>query len=240
MLEQVWLSRRWFALSLSALVACGGSGAGTPDAAMDANDATVTPDALGEPTADQLRAATATCTVIGGKYAKDSGGTATVDICGATGVVFWTADMDVDCDGKMTPECNLQADPAYQNQTAASDSMGNALDAANLPYVVFPGASTKFTYSAHDLGMRSVVAVVYADKVVYGVAGDVGPKDIIGEASYAMAEALGIDPDPSTGGTNEPVLYIAFTGANSKVTPIEDHDAATTLGIARARDSFGL
>ncbi|HEY4056140.1 MAG TPA: glycoside hydrolase family 75 protein, partial [Kofleriaceae bacterium] len=135
---------RWFALSLSALAACGGGSATAPDAAIDAAiDAA--PDAPGDPTADQLRAATASCTVIGGKLANNDGGTATVDICGAPGVVFWTADMDIDCDGKMSAQCNITADPDYQNQTAASDSMGKPLDAAVLPYVVFPGASAKFT-----------------------------------------------------------------------------------------------
>ncbi|CAN5883312.1 glycoside hydrolase family 75 protein [soil metagenome] len=226
-----------FAWVLVLVAACEGSGEETsPDAAIDATS----DDAPGEPTADQLRSATAICTVIGGKYKPGSNQAATIDICGATGVVFWTADLDVDCDGKETAQCSVDTDPDYLSSTAASDSHGDPLDAAALPFVVLPGASTKFTYADHALGMRSVVAVVYADKVVYGVAGDVGPKDIIGEASYAMADALGIDPDPSTGGTAEPVLYIAFTGAASKVTPIEDHAAATTLGIARARDSFGL
>lgn len=227
-----------FAWVLVLVAACGSDGAMMqPDAAIDA----LTPDAERvDPTAAQLRAATANCTVIGGKYKPGSNQAATIDICGATGVVFWTADLDVDCDGKMSTQCSLSTDPDYLPETAASDSHGDPLDAATLPYVVFPGASTKFTYADHELGMRSVVAVVYEDKVVYGVAGDVGPKDIIGEASYAMADALGIDPNPRTGGTADPVLYIAFTGAGSKVTPIEDHAAATTLGIARARDIFGL
>jgi glycosyl hydrolase group 75 (putative chitosanase) len=61
-------------------------------------------------------------------------------------------------------------------------------------------------------------------------AGGEGPKAIIGEASYAMAKNLGIDPDPSTGGTDSGVTYIAFTGAGAVVPKIEDHPAAVTLG----------
>jgi hypothetical protein len=66
------------------------------------------------------------------------------------------------------------------------------------------------------------------------VLGDVGPTAEIGEASYAMASALGIDPDPSTGGVDGGVAYIAFTGASAIVDPIEDHDDAVAVGVAHA------
>ncbi len=207
-----------------------------PDAAPDANvDAAPT-----DPSASDLLAAVADCSmVIGGPYMDGPGQPNDVDICGFTGAIAWTSDMDIDCDGKESPQCNLQTDPYYMGQTAANDSMGDPLDAATLPYVVFPGASTRWDYRNFGIGMRTVVAVIYADKVVYGVAGDVGPAAYIGEASYAMADALGIDPDPSTGGTTGPVTYIAFTGMESRVTIIEDHAEATALGIARANILLG-
>lgn len=187
------------------------------------------------PTAQQLRDKLVACNVIGGPYAKDSGGAATVDVCGLPGAVWWISEMDVDCDGVMTTKCNLSTDPAYQNQTAATDSNGDALDAAALPYVVVPGKSTRWDYRAAGLQMGSVFAVVYKDSVQYGVAGDVGPTAIIGEASYRMAELLGIDPDPRTGGTDEAVAYIGFVGMDGVVDPIEDHDRAVSLGIEKAR-----
>jgi hypothetical protein len=71
--------------------------------------------------------------------------------------------------------------------------------------------------------------------VEYGVFGDEGPSSIIGEASYAMASSLGIDPDPSTGGVDTGVAYIAFTGSDAVVPVIEDHAMATALGEAKAR-----
>jgi Fungal chitosanase of glycosyl hydrolase group 75 len=199
------------------------------------------PDMMMEPpppgemtaTAAQLRAVFATCNVIGGPYSSDSGETANISICGATGAVAWTSDFDVDCDGKMSTQCNLSTDPAYMSQTAATDSMGDPLDAATLPYVVVPGKSTRFDYRAAGLAMGSVFAVVYNDEVQYAVAGDVGPVAIVGEGSYALADLLGIDPDPRTGGTDEPVLYIGFT--NSVIDPIEDHDEAVSVGLERAR-----
>ena len=68
----------------------------------------------------------------------------------------------------------------------------------------------------------------------FGVFGDEGPDNIIGEASYAMAASLGIDPDPSVGGTDDTVTYIVFTGEGAAVDPIEDHAAAESLGLELA------
>ncbi|MBA2540984.1 MAG: glycoside hydrolase family 75 protein [Deltaproteobacteria bacterium] len=177
----------------------------------------------------------ATCDPVGGDYASDGSGAANIPICGFPDAVAWTADMDIDCDGKMSVQCNLSTDASYMDQTAATDSNGDPLDAATLPFVVIPGRSARFDYIDAGLGMRSVVAVIYDGKVEYGVLGDVGPQAIIGEASYRMAELLGIDPDPSTGGVESGVAYIAFTGIDAKVEVIEDHDAAVALGAVRAK-----
>lgn len=220
---------------LLALAACADDASIEPDASVDAP-----PDMATVPTAADLLEAVADCSnVIGGPYMDGPGQPSDVDICGFEGAVAWTSDMDIDCDGKMSAQCNLQTDPAYQDQTAATDSHGDPLDAATLPYVVFPGASTRWDYRTAGIGMRTVVAVIYANQVVYGVAGDVGPTAYIGEASYAMADMLGIDPDPSTGGTSGPVTYIAFTGMESRVMVIEDHAEATALGVARAKILLG-
>jgi hypothetical protein len=78
-----------------------------------------------------------------------------------------------------------------------------------------------------------VAAVIYRDRVQYAVVGDTGPHDIIGEASYATAKALGIRPDPRGGGTDAGVTYIVFK--NSRVSPIENHAAAVTAGERLAR-----
>ena len=167
-----------------------------------------------------------------GSYKTDDQADAPADIpiCGLPGAVFWQADLDVDCDGQTTSVCNVQRDPAYQSQTSATDSAGQFLDASTLPYVVIPLPSTRFDYAAAGLALGSVVAVIYNGQVAYGVFGDEGPDNIIGEASYAMAMLLGIDPDPATGGTSSGVTYIAFTGAGSIVRPIEDHAGAERLG----------
>ncbi|MGO4422787.1 glycoside hydrolase family 75 protein, partial [Streptomyces sp. MCAF7] len=71
------------------------------------------------------------------------------------------------------------------------------------------------------------------NKVEYAVVGDTGPTKIIGEASYATANALGIDPDPENGGTDSGVTYILFK--NSSVSPIENHDKAVSVGDGLAQ-----
>lgn len=232
---------RWAATILLAAAACSSS-TQLPDNVVDAPTREVDgPGSGGEPTAAELLAATTGCaTVVGGKFATDDDGTAgTINICGAANAVYWTADMDIDCDGKTTAKCNPTADPAYQNQTSATDSHGDPLDAAALPYVVVPSPSARFHFMDAGLDLGSVVAVIYDGQVEYAVIGDTGPTNIIGEASYATASALGIDPDPSTGGTDGPVTYIAFTGAAAHVDPIEDHAAATQVGIAAASKLLG-
>jgi len=246
--------------SLLLLLGCGASAPAGPDdagedATMDAGaDATQAADAGGEAGTDattdaadagdslqKLLALTATCNqVSNGLYALNAGDTPTVPICGLTGALFWKADMDIDCDGKTTTECNSTTDPDYQDQTAAVDSQGNPLDAANLPYVVVPGTSSRFDFGAAGLSHGSVILVLYNNQIEYAVYGDVGPSADIGEASYATAKALGVNPDPKVGGVDAPdVLYVAFTGASGVASPIEDHAQAVSVGQARLAQLLG-
>ncbi|MFF4760787.1 hypothetical protein [Streptomyces sp. NPDC001292] len=59
-------------------------------------------------------------------------------------------------------------------------------------------------------------------------------KEITGEASYATAQDLGIDPDPATGGVDSGVTCILFK--NSRVSPIGSHSAAHALGERPAQE----
>lgn len=183
------------------------------------------------PTAAQLKAAVAACTkqISNGKYAHDAGGARTVAVCATRKAVHWRADMDIDCDGQQTPKCNRNTDPYWQNATAFPQSDGRPLNAEKLPFIVLPLASTTWNYRNSGITGGTVAAAVHKDKVVYGVVGDLGPKAIIGEASYRMAQLLGINPHPSTGGISGAVVdYIVFPGV--KATPIQDNAAAVRLG----------
>ncbi|MBN9165754.1 MAG: hypothetical protein BGO98_25255 [Myxococcales bacterium 68-20] len=211
------------------------AGAGPVDAGVP--DVVATPDAA-PPEVDMAAALLAklgTCTAVSkSPFATDNGKTANVDVCGMKNAVYWQADMDIDCDGKESPVCSKATDPSFQNQTAMTDSKGGPLDAATVPFVVVPQPSNRWDYRASDLALGTVVAVIYDGKIEYGIIGDTGPTAIIGEASYAMAKSLGINPDPRIGGIGSGVTYVAFTGKDDAVTKNEDHAEAVTIGKRRA------
>jgi hypothetical protein len=186
------------------------------------------------PTAAQLLAKVTSCSQISnGKYKTDEDVSAkTVAICNKNGAVFWKADMDIDCDGQRTSQCNENTDCCFQADTAFHQSNGQPLNAAALPYIVVPSSSSIWNYTSSGLKGGGSCAVIFNNKVLYTVIGDTGPTQIIGEASYATAKSLGINPDPSNGGTDSGVTYICFK--NSKVSPIENHANATSTGESLA------
>jgi hypothetical protein len=190
------------------------------------------------PTAAELLAKVTSCNQISnGLYKTDSDvSTATIAVCDKTGAVYWKADMDIDCDGIRTSQCNETTDCCFQPDTAFHDSAGRPLNAAQLPYVVVPSESSIWKYHATSgINGGAVVAVIFNNQVEYAVVGDTGPNKIIGEASYATANDLGINPDPSNGGTDSGVTYIVFKGSGAVVSPIENHGAAVSKGEALAR-----
>jgi hypothetical protein len=190
---------------------------------------------LAGPSASELLAKVSGCNQIStGKYRTDMETSATVPVCGKNGIVHWTADMDIDCDGQRTAQCNEQTDPWFQPSTHWQQSDGKHLNSATLPYVVVPSSSGIWDFTRHNIDGAGVCAIIYNNKVLYAVVGDSGPNQIIGEASYNAAQRLGIDPNPKTGGTDGPVTYIFFQG--SKVSPIENHGKATSVGEKLARE----
>src|SRR5262249_51458524 len=136
-----------------------------------------------------------------------------------TNAIFWTADMDIDCDGRETPACNKRTDPWFQNQL----SCGTDIAADETPYFVIPIAKPA---NARKRGsaLGPVAAILYKDQVVYAVCLDeCGDPSLIGEASCATAKLLGIDPDPKTGGPDGPVSYSVFTGESGRIKDPRDY-----------------
>ncbi|MEE4543309.1 ricin-type beta-trefoil lectin domain protein [Streptomyces sp. V4-01] len=190
------------------------------------------------PTAAQLLAKTSSCgAASNGKYATDDGGAATVSICKNGSAYFWTSDMDIDCDGVTTSHCSPSTDPWYQAQTSFNTSTGAYFTSDVTRYFVIPLPSSRFDYRSAGISPGSVAAVVYNGRVAYAVFADEGPDDIIGEGSYALATALGIDPDPDTGGTEGPVTFVVFPG---KVpNPVENNTTIDAVGSAAATTWVG-
>ncbi|MDI3417435.1 glycoside hydrolase family 75 protein [Streptomyces luteolus] len=163
-----------------------------------------------------------------GRFRTDDGAPADIPVCGGKGVVHWKADLDIDCDGRPSPVCNKHTDPYFQPTTAFQDSRGRHLDSAKLPYVVVPGASKRWNHREAKVWGGGLAAIVYRGRVRYAVVGDTGPTNLIGEASYATARALGIDPHPVRGGAPGGVTYIFFQG--SQVERIESAGDAEREG----------
>jgi hypothetical protein len=203
-------------------------------------DAAVVADVAAMPrkiTAAEVVAKLTTCNEVSqGRYKSDaSAAVANYKVCRANQVIHFVADMDIDCDGKETAVCNRTTDGSFLPQTAATDSQGQPLDSSVVPYVVVPGVSAVFSYKAAGIAMGSLAVVVYRDKIAFGVVGDIGPQAILGEASYAMAKELGVNPNPSTGGTSNDVTYLIFTGTDNVTNKIEDTAATATRVEAALR-----
>jgi hypothetical protein len=168
-----------------------------------------------------------------GRFRTDAGRPAAIPVCGTTGAVFWKADLDVDCDGRAGARCNSRTDPYFTAATAYPGSDGRPLEAERLPYIVVPAPDDRWDHREHGIRGGSVAAVVYRGRVRYAVVGDVGPRGVIGEGSYALAKSLGIKADPHSGGVPSGVTYIVFE--NSRVQPIDDRRAAARTGERLAR-----
>jgi hypothetical protein len=178
---------------------------------------------------DQLLARTKACAnvVSSHDYALDNG--QRVNICGMNGAVYWTADMDIDCDGRDVGDGKCPGnDCCYQPDTAFHNNSNQPLAASVTPYVVIPN---DFHFAGLDTtNGGNVIAVIYNRQLLFAVFGDTGPADIIGEASYATAAKLGINPDPGNGGVGSGVTYIAFVGTGTRPSDIENQTETATLG----------
>ncbi|MEU8988129.1 glycoside hydrolase family 75 protein [Streptomyces sp. NPDC048558] len=206
-------------------------------AALPAGARPAEPEEAGVSAADLLSKVTSCSQISKSKYRTDQTAPATVPVCGTKRAVFWTADMDIDCDGRRTDNCNETTDPWFLPDTAFHQSDGKPLRSDTLPYVVVPSPSATWDYRAAGIKGGGVAAVIHDDQVLYAVVGDTGPQQVIGEASYAAAEALGIDPDPAAGGAASGVTYVLFK--NSQVSPIESRSAAASLGEKLAEEFVG-
>jgi hypothetical protein len=169
-----------------------------------------------------------TCNKVGGGYPAGNDKPATPEVCESGSLIHFKAGMTIDSDGMITKECSFATDPDFRDDTTLKDSHGRPLDAAHLPYVVAPYPDEHWNFTKSGVRLGDVVAIIYEGRIRCGVLGDVGT---MGEASVAMAQSLGIDPDPHQGGTSSKMTYIIFK--NSRISPVEDHEQATHRCMAR-------
>ncbi|GEM_PF-2304194 len=157
----------------------------------------------------------------------------------STGATFFEADMDVDCDGSKTGPCNVSNDPSHQPQL----SCGCNADAGKVAFFVIP-LGNRFNAGSRGIALGSVAACIFKDPktgvvgLIYGPWLDEdGVSQEIGEASAYMAQQLGVDPNPETGGSATGNTYIVFPGSAAKLTGDDrmDHAKAVAAGVAAAK-----
>lgn len=130
-----------------------------------------------------------------------------------------------------TPIVQGSSDPApgyYVSATALEDSTKKRTDprryvnSSNIPYIVLPGNSL-IKGTGAKLGDFAVVFNSKSGQITNAIYADIGPKAKIGEGSIALADALGINSNPKTGGTGEGVMYVVFpSSGNGKPRTIEE------------------
>ncbi len=82
----------------------------------------------------------------------------------------------------------------------------------------------------HGIRLGQVALVIYNGRMQFGIFGDAGPSSVIGEASYAMAQALGIPSSPISGGVDSGVTYLVFTDPTARVAHNESNAEAVSIG----------
>ncbi len=130
---------------------------------------------------------------------------------GPAPVVVSNRKMSIDTDGRIKdPAVARQVksrDRWHQDDTAYHYAGGAPLDATTTPYIVLP-------LDFHGAQMGDLALVEYNGRKVWAVCGDRGPAGQFGEASPAVAEALGINPDGRSGGVSRGVTYTVFPGSH--------------------------
>lgn len=98
----------------------------------------------------------------------------------------------------------------YRHRDKAIDDPSAYVDSETVPYIVVPSLIIQ-----HTVGIvRGCKARVSLNGLAVNcVVADKGPRTKIGELSIAAARAIGVNPNPRTGGTNAPeILYELWPG----------------------------
>ncbi len=123
------------------------------------------------------------------------------------GSITWRAKMAIDSDG---------IGPHHGDHTAQDDTSlhidGHPLNADIDRYIVVPPAILMGVPEI-VLGCEAHCHNIRNGMEAEGVVGDIGPRRKLGEASCAMASALGLNPSPVNGGTDDHIIeYRIFPG----------------------------
>ena len=144
----------------------------------------------------------------------------------ATGVYAYSSSLAVDDDGS-----DPDPDPDHQNQTTFQDSNGKQLAAHHVPFYVLGDdcfdrktPCPHFFYKEHNIKGRQFALMFYKSKVIGAIFGDTQTGNSqttssndsreLGEASVKAAQLLGIPSSGTTGGVDNGVTVVIFSGSS--------------------------
>ena len=140
----------------------------------------------------------------------------------ASGFFAYTSSMAIDTDGS-----DPDPDPDHQDQTAWQDDNGDSLGAHHVPYYVLgsicPDRQSPckwFCYAEHNITGLQFALIFYDGQCIGAVFGDTqGPSSggdarELGEASVKSAQLLGIPSSGTTGGVDNGVTVVVFSGSH--------------------------
>jgi hypothetical protein len=170
----------------------------------------------------------------------------------ASGVYAYTSSLAVDDDGS-----DPNPDPDHQNQTTFKDSNGKYLGASHVPFYVLgddcwdrKSPCPHFFYKDHNIKGRQFALMFYKSKCIGAIFGDTqtgndqttsdNDSRELGEASVKAAQLLGIPSSGTTGGVDNGVTVVIFSGSSWVVNGTNANlNANTQALVQKALNSLG-
>jgi len=170
----------------------------------------------------------------------------------ATGVYAYTSSMAIDTDGS-----DPDPDPDHQGETTFQDSNGKALGAHHVPFYVLgddcwdrKSPCPHFFYKEHNIKGRQFALMFYNGKCIGSIFGDTQTANDqttsdndsreLGEASVKAASLLGIPSSGTTGGVDNGVTVVIFSGSSWVVNGTNSNLNANAQGMVQnALDTLG-
>ncbi len=170
----------------------------------------------------------------------------------ASGVYAYSSGMAIDTDGS-----DPDPDPDHQGQTTWQDSNGKALGAHHVPFYVLGDdcwdrktPCPHFFFKEHNIKGRQFALMFYKGKVIGSIFGDTQTANNqttsdndsreLGEASVKAAQLLGIPSSGTTGGVDNGVTVVMFSGPSWIVNGTNANlNANTQALVQKALDDLG-
>ncbi len=170
----------------------------------------------------------------------------------SSGVYAYSSSLAVDDDGS-----DPDSDPDHQDETTFQDSNGDQLAAHHVPFYVLgddcydrKSPCPHFFYKEHGIKGRQFALMFYKSKVIGAIFGDTqtgndqttsdNDSRELGEASVKAASSLGIPSSGTTGGVDNGVTVVIFSGASWVVNGANSSlNANAQALVQKALDSLG-